>query len=568
MERPVVALVGAEFEENLSLRYLASSLEAAGFTARILPFEDDASGAAAVEAIAREQPLLVGLSLPFQQSARGTLALAARIRAAGYGGHLTAGGHFATFEYEPILRATPALDSIIRHEGEETLVDLARHLVAGSAVAGLPGLITRAPAPVDAPASPRSLAPRTGGGVIVGPKRPLPALDALPFPDRRGAPHDVLGVPVAPILGSRGCYADCSFCCIFAYADNADGARYRMRSPEAIAREMRAEYEGRGVRLFVFHDDNFFVPDARQNRRRYQRLAELLRDAGMTDLGLVIKCRPNDVDPELFALLREMGMIRAYVGIESNSDEGVVSLNRRITAADNRRALEVLRDLDVYCSFNVLLFDPEATLAGIGQNLDFMAEFADVPWNFCRAEVYAGTPLKAKLAAEGRLVGDYLGWDYEMRDERVELGFRVATTAFHGRNFKADGVANLNMGIRFDAQVLRRFYPHAWDAGFEARARGLSRRVAEDGVAALREALAFVRVVDPRDVAAVNGFTLALARRVARADLGFLGEVKALRRDLEARIGPTPGRFGRGMPPWAAQTIANEVLPAPGLRER
>ncbi len=34
-------------------------------------------------------------------------------------------------------------------------------------------------------------------------------------------------------------------------------------------------------------------------------------------------------------------MIRAYVGIETNSDEGIVSLNRRITSQDNQRALAV-----------------------------------------------------------------------------------------------------------------------------------------------------------------------------------------------------------------------------------
>ena len=59
----------------------------------------------------------------------------------------------------------------------------------------------------------------------------------------------------------------------------------------------------------------------------------------MTDIALVIKCRPNDVTPELFALLKSMGLLRAYVGIETNSDEGIVSLNRRITSDDNRRAL-------------------------------------------------------------------------------------------------------------------------------------------------------------------------------------------------------------------------------------
>jgi radical SAM superfamily enzyme YgiQ (UPF0313 family) len=193
--------------------------------------------------------------------------------------------------------------------------------------------------------------------------------------DRRGEPHDVMGVPVAPIVGSRGCYADCSFCCIYAYAENADGARYRRRSPENIAAEMRREYSERGVRLFIFHDDNFFVPSAKLNIKRYERLKELLTEHRMNDIALVIKCRPNDVDPELFVLLKSIGLIRAYVGIETNSDEGIVSLNRRITSADNRRALAVLRELDVYYSYNVLIFDPEATLTGIERNLDFMAEF-------------------------------------------------------------------------------------------------------------------------------------------------------------------------------------------------
>ena len=36
-----IALVGPELEENLSLRYLASSLQSAGFEARIIRFDGD-----------------------------------------------------------------------------------------------------------------------------------------------------------------------------------------------------------------------------------------------------------------------------------------------------------------------------------------------------------------------------------------------------------------------------------------------------------------------------------------------------------------------------------------------
>lgn len=583
LARPV-ALIGAEFEENLSLRYLASALASAGFDPSIVPFDESGARREVIDRIVRLDPMVVGISVPFQHRAGELLSLATDLRARGYRGHITVGGHFATFEYEPILRSHPAIDSAVRHEGEATLVELCRTIARGDDVASttpIAGLIARRASPATGAGRRLALYVAPGEGapdLVVGPKRPLPELDTLATPERSGAPHDVLGVACSPIIGSRGCYADCSFCCIFAYADNADGARYRMRSPESIAAEMRDEYDKRGVRLFVFHDDNFFVPDARKNIRRYERLAALLRDAGMTDIGLVIKCRPNDVDRELFELLRDMGMIRAYVGIETSSDEGVVSLNRRITAEDNHRALTLLRELNVYCSFNMLIFDPEATLEGVSANLDFMLEFADVPWNFCRAEVYAGTPLKHKLEAEGRLRGDYLAWDYEMREPRVELLFRIATNAFFGRNFKPDGIANLNMGIRFDNQVLKRFYPRGWDAAFDARLVAMSRAVGEDSVANMRDALAFVREVDPHDHAAVNAFTLALSRRVARADLTMLGEIKRLRREMNARAeaagaASIDGRFGRGMPAWAAETarlgtsvgreLSTEILPAP-----
>ena len=385
--------------------------------------------------------------------------MATGLRERGYRGHVCVGGHFATFEYENLLRDVPAIDSVVRHEGEETLVDLCTRLRDGWPLADSgPGRARR-------PSPPLHRDPR-----------PLPHLDALAFPDRRGHPHDVLGVTAAPIVGSRGCYADCSFCCIFAYADNAKGPRYRMRSPEDVVREMKFEHERRGVRLFVFHDDNFFLPHRPKNLERYRRLGALMREQGLDDVALVLKCRPNDVDPELFALLQSLGMIRAYVGIETNSDEGIVSLNRRITAEDNRRALAVLRALGLYSSFNVLLFDPEATLGGIEKNLDFMADHTETPFNFCRAEVYAGTPLKGMLERQGRLRGDYLAWTYEMRDSRVELLFRIATTAFYGRNFKPDGLANLNMGVRFDNEVLRRFYAAAWDPVWHERLTAFSRR--------------------------------------------------------------------------------------------
>ncbi len=555
-----VALVGAEFEENLSLRYLAAAVVRKGFGTGVIPYNDSAQLPRVIEAVLTAQPDVVGISVPFQARASELLAVATVLRAHGFTGHICAGGHFATFEYRNILRDVPAIDSVIRHEGEDTLRALCTRVRSGASLDGVEGLVTRSP-----------------DGVRVAPKRPLPPLDELPFPVRPDRPHEVLGVPCAPIVGSRGCYADCSFCCIYAYAENAHGARYRRRSPENIAEEMQDEYERRGVRLFVFHDDNFFVPSPAKNLARYERLATLLDTAGLDDIALVIKCRPNDVDLEVFEQLNAMGMIRAYVGIETNSEEGVVSLNRRITPEDNRRALTVLRELDIYCSYNVLIFDPEATLDGVQRNLDFMREFSDVPSNFCRAEVYAGTPLKAILEEQGRLHGDYLAWGYEMREPRVELLFRITSTAFMSRNFKPDGVANLVLGLRFDNEVLRRFYPQCWDARWHEAMIDLSRRVTEHSVTAVERALDFVKGVRITDHRSVKTFTRDLAREVNRSDIGIIGEIRSRRRDMERRIRTALGRDVAKTPDrapvWSAESlrlgssvgldVSTELLPTP-----
>src|SRR5204862_6471801 len=92
-----------------------------------------------------------------------------------------------------------------------------------------------------------------GGVYLAPPRRQVDNLDTLPFPARDTPPELHLGVPTAFLVGSRGCYADCDYCCIFAWHEAAVGKRYRMSSVENIAEEMAALYHERGVRFFVFH---------------------------------------------------------------------------------------------------------------------------------------------------------------------------------------------------------------------------------------------------------------------------------------------------------------------------
>lgn len=111
--------------------------------------------------------------MPFQLRAREFFQLAQALRDEGCTAHITAGGHFATFEYENILRDFPAVDSVVRHEGEQTFRELVQRVSRGEPIAGLAGTVTRG---LD--------------GIVDAGKRRLPPLDDLAFPDRRGSPYD------------------------------------------------------------------------------------------------------------------------------------------------------------------------------------------------------------------------------------------------------------------------------------------------------------------------------------------------------------------------------------------
>src|SRR5262249_33636274 len=156
----------------------------------------------------------------------------------------------------------------------------------------------------------------------------------------------------------------CSFCCIAAWHEQSlPGKRYRLRDVHDVAAEMVAMQRDRGIDIFVFHDDNFFVPGHKRNIERFNALADALEQLGIGEFATVVKARPTDVTEPVFEVLkRRLRCIRCYIGIETDADQGLSTLQRWAHSKQNHRAIEVARALDLYACFNMLLFDPDTTL--------------------------------------------------------------------------------------------------------------------------------------------------------------------------------------------------------------
>ncbi len=355
----------------------------------------------------------------------------------------------------------------------------------------------------------------------------------------RSEPARCFGHGIAPLVSSRGCYANCTFCCIAAWHEQTlPGKRYRLREPADVAAEMAAMRCDQGIDIFVFHDDNFFIPNHGKSLARLHALADAIEAEGVRDFATVVKARPGDVTPEVFRVLVErLGCIRCYVGVETDADQGLVTLRRWGRSSQNHRAIDVARSLNLFVCFNILMFDPDTTLDSVRKNLDFIAYAADYPFNFGRVELYAGTPLLARLQSEGRCRGDYLQWDYDLDGGQVRRLYELAMACFLPRNFGEAALANTIQGMRFDSEIVRRFHREAHDERLYAAGRALSRRLALDSVAILRELLAHVESGATGDQALVARLSAA-ARTV---ETGVHREMVDLAATLQTRV-------GRGVP--------------------
>ncbi|MFH1194143.1 MAG: radical SAM protein [bacterium] len=438
-----VALVGPALEENLALGYLSSSLKCAGHQSEIIPFSFQNEITKVARKILKQKPNLVGLSLVAQRRYPDFQKLIIELRRKGYKGHITAGGHFASLRASEILNDTCGIDSIIHHDGEERIVELAKLLESNLPIPeNFDGITYR----------------ESGNCSKYQPALRVARVDSLDFPVRR-KPDRTLGYFRAPIVSSRGCTGSCTFCSIYAWHKQVPSGRIRYRSPENVVDEMVELNKQHGVKIFIFHDDDFIHADKREALARCRQIFDSAQQRIGEQFAFVIKCRPDDVEENLFRYLKKMGLVRVYIGIETNSKTGISLLNRKVTPEINERGLEILRGPGVYSCFNMLIFHPETTIDELKENIDFLSRSLDHPFDIARTELYAHSTLEESMVACGRAIGDYSGFDYLISDPAVQSVFELFNEILWERHFGKHSILHRSQDLGLRLNILQRFKP-------------------------------------------------------------------------------------------------------------
>lgn len=402
--RPVM-LIGFLRQGNLGLGYLSAVLRKEGYKVEVMDFEKDEDEI--LNAVLSSNPILIGFSLIFQFYVHQFGDLTRYLRRHGVNCHFTMGGHFPSLSYQHTLELIPELDSVVRFEGELTLLELADHLSTGHEWRNIQGV-----------------AYCRDAEVIANPMRSLVAdLDQFPYPDREFEPEAVLGQKAMPLVASRGCARTCSFCSIHTFYRAAPGKVVRTRQPVNVVEEMSRLHEERGINIFLFQDDDFPLFGPVWHRWTMEFLDHLHRTGLPGHAIWKINCRADAVDPELFVAMRDAGLYLVYMGLESGAEEGLDTLNKKITVEQNLRAVSILKEIGLMFEFGFMMFDPSSSFETVRDNLSFLRWIVgdgSAAAVFCRMLPYDGTPIKDELERTGRLRGDVCNPDYDFLDPRIE----------------------------------------------------------------------------------------------------------------------------------------------------
>ncbi|HMP40242.1 MAG TPA: radical SAM protein [Roseiflexaceae bacterium] len=190
--------------------------------------------------IMREQPDVVGISIPSMAQMVPGLTLAALIKDAGLGCHITIGGPHITMLRDRLI-ASPAIfsiiDSAVVFDGEVPLLRLIEAVAAGNPIDTVPNLIY------------------CRDGVAHATERKVPEkIGALPLPDFDGLPLDRYLAPqlTLPLMTARGCYyGKCAFCNV----GYGEAETFSLMRSEILADQMMTLKKRYGVEQIFFSDE-------------------------------------------------------------------------------------------------------------------------------------------------------------------------------------------------------------------------------------------------------------------------------------------------------------------------
>jgi len=253
-----------------------------------------------------------------------------------------------TVEPEKAFRDTTAVDFIVRREFDHQIANFAK----GTPLAELPGVSYR-----------------KNGQIAHNPDGPvIENLDELPWVtkvykrdlDFRRYNVPFLLNPYISFYTSRGCPAMCTFCL---WPQTHSGHRWRLRSSEDIAAEVKSALENfPGLKEIFFDDDTF--------NYKKQRTMEVCEKLG--PLNFTWSCTSRvTTDYDTLKAMKEAGCRLLIVGFESGDEQILRNIKKGATVEAARRFTENAHKLGLVIHGDFIVGLPGETRESLRKSIDF-----------------------------------------------------------------------------------------------------------------------------------------------------------------------------------------------------
>ena len=300
------------------------------------------------------------------------------------------GGSHVSFWDENALNESPAIDIIVRREGELTFLELLQRIEAKKNFEGVLGTTFRG----------------SDGKIIRNEDRPfLHDLDSLPSPAYHLLPlnsYHRMGKTIFPIVTSRGCVQWCDFCSTV----RMFGRGYRVRSPKKVVDDMEMLHNKYGQSQFTFYDDAFTV-----NR---QHTLEMCADIKARKLDVTWDCetRVDAVDKELLEKMHDAGCITIWFGVESGSERILDQMHKKIKPEGVRAAFKMAQKAGMMTIASAVIGFPGETEETAWETINFINSLNPDDIGFYVATPYPGTPMYEQVVKNGWLrITDFNKYD-------------------------------------------------------------------------------------------------------------------------------------------------------------
>jgi len=335
LKPPIGGILGLEmltFVEPLGPICVAACLEADGHECKVIDMRIDGEEKGLADCVAFA-PDIVGLQCNFTTERGRTIRLAQRVKRDLPSAFVVVGGHDAS--RDPEWFHQDSIDAIAVGDGEEVMPPLVEALKHGRSLRTAPGLVYR----------------DKSAWIPTGPADARPNLDDYPMPARHLIAHYAdhyyinFRKPLALMETARGCPFKCNFCSVWKFHEST----FREKSPERVVKELE---QITAPNIFIT-DDIFWM-----NVRRGEEMAKQIKAAGIRKY-FTVQTRTDIICkfPHLVEMWKDCGNLAIFLGLESVTDEGLKAVNKKNTADNNVKAINILKDLGVGFTPNFIV-DP------------------------------------------------------------------------------------------------------------------------------------------------------------------------------------------------------------------